>query len=243
MVRLRFASIVKARANSADVPPCACRHEARWKPSQAALGRAAHVEPLGELHLGQQEEHRHHPLLQQTARPGLAPLAVAGADLGDAAGDQSGASPPPGLLSLAQRQAPHEAAAGFERPQEGLAGGDHLGWRHAHALLTAAAPPSGGIEAGRDGEELAATLGADQRAALEGVDDVRHLGEHQPRRSQRLPRPREDHRPPGIGDAAGIAAKGPRHLPAQLGLHLLGLGTDSGHGSPLARPHLIRQHL
>eukprot|EP01031_Cornospumella_fuschlensis_P022089 gene22089-27049_t len=155
----------------------------------------------------------------------------------------TGPPPPPGLLALPQRQAPHEAPAGFEGPQEGLAGGDHLRWRDAHALLTAASPATRRIEAGRDGEEPLAALGPDQRATLEGVDHVWQLGEHQPRGPQRLPGTRKDQRSPGIGHPARIALEGSDHLLTQLGLHLLGLGANGGHGCALPSAHFIRQHL
>ena len=85
---------------------------------------------------------------------------------------ETGAATPAVLLTLAEREVPHEAAARLERPQEPLPGCDHLRRSDAQALFAAAAASPCRAEAGRDGEELPPTLGADQRPALEGVDDV-----------------------------------------------------------------------
>jgi hypothetical protein len=77
---------------------------------------------------------------------------------------------------------------------------------------------------------------------LKGVDDVRQLGEDQPGRPQGLAAAREDHRPPGIGDAPGVPAKGGGDPPAEFALYLLCLGADGGHRRPLTGPHLVGQH-
>ena len=91
---------------------------------------------------------------------------------------------PPGLFPGAEWQAPDKAAPGFEGPQKSLARGHHLRWCHAHAFLAPPAPATRGVKAGRDGEEFAPALGADQRAAFKGINHLGDFGEDQPRRPE-----------------------------------------------------------